>query len=436
MATSTRPDPEAIIRFAEALIVPSGDLAGQPLRLAGFQKDFIRAAFAPGVRLAILSVARKNGKTCGIAAIALAALLGPARRRNGQIVLGALARKQSAVAHRYAREMAEATPALAGRFRNIESQKTLVGLDSGSTLVALSSEGSTAVGLSPSLIVLDETGSIEAESDAFVDALLTSQGAYSDALTIIISTQAATDNALISRLIDDIRANPSDRTRVAHVYEAPAGCELDDEEAWAAANPALAAGFRSIEDIRAQAGVAMRVRAQENSYRNLVLNQRVAASDSFISRATWQECQIADGGAPLIERGEQVWVGLDLSQSKDLTSIAIIARDDDGGFRVDSISWLPSQPDLRDRSRSDRVPYDLWHKVGLLRTVPGPIIDPAFMAGEIQDLFRRYDVQMVGYDPWGSRYMRAEIERLAWIGTAISWKCVKALKQWPQRPRG
>lgn len=407
-----RADPEAIIRFCETLAIPGGDLAGQRMRLADFQKAFIRDAFAPGVRLAILSMGRKGGKTALVGAIALAALVGPARRKNGQIIVGALAQKQASVLYRYARDMLQATPECAGRYRNTDHQKTLTGLDSGTTLQAISSHAGSAMGLSPSLVVLDETGQITSETDAFVDALMSAQGAYSDALTIIISTQAATDNALLSRLIDDIRANPDDRTRIAHVYEAPAGCDLDDEAAWHAANPALAAGFRSVEDIRSQAASAMRIPAQEGSFRNLILNQRVASSDAFISQGTWQACRAEPTDGPLIEPGEKVWLGLDLSQSKDLTALAILASDGGGEFRVTTIAWLPDTPTLYERARMDRAPYDAWHRQGLLRTVPGPVIDPSFMAQELSEILDLYNVQGVAYDPWGTRYLRHEAERL------------------------
>jgi phage terminase large subunit-like protein len=396
------------------LAVPGGDLAGQRMKLAPFQKRFIREAFAPGVRLAVLSMGRKGGKTALVGAIALAALVGPARRMNGQIVVGALAQKQAGVLYRYARDTLQATPECAGRYRNTYHQKSLTVLDSGTTLQAISSHAGSAMGLSPSLVVLDETGQITSETDPFVDALMTAQGAYSDALTIIISTQAPTDSALLSRLIDDIRNNPDDKARIAHVYEAPADCALDDESAWHAANPALVAGFRSIEDIRSQAASAARIPAQEGSFRNLILNQRVASSDSFISRAAWDGCRVAPEGlsGALIEPGEKVYLGLDLSQSKDLTCCAILAPDGGGAYRLDVISWLPDAPTLHERARLDRVPYDMWYKQGLLRTVPGPVIDPRFMAQELADILEQFDVQAVGFDPWGTRYLRHAAEDL------------------------
>ena len=58
-------------------MVPTGPLRGQPFRIPDWQRDYAREALAAGVREAGLSVARKNGKSGLIAALALAFLCGP-----------------------------------------------------------------------------------------------------------------------------------------------------------------------------------------------------------------------------------------------------------------------------------------------------------------------------------------------------------------------
>ncbi len=57
---------ERVIRFVEAYCVtPDGAHVGKPLKLAEFQKEFIRAIYGNphGTRRAYLSIARKNGKS-------------------------------------------------------------------------------------------------------------------------------------------------------------------------------------------------------------------------------------------------------------------------------------------------------------------------------------------------------------------------------------
>jgi phage terminase large subunit-like protein len=57
---------EKVIAFIETFVkVPSGKLVGKPIKLDAFQKKFIKRIYdnPDGTRLAILSMARKNGKT-------------------------------------------------------------------------------------------------------------------------------------------------------------------------------------------------------------------------------------------------------------------------------------------------------------------------------------------------------------------------------------
>src|SRR5215204_3157551 len=69
---------DKVIAFIERLTIPSGVGQGGPFILREWQRRFIRDIYEPQidgrrcVRRAILSVARKNGKTALIAALALA----------------------------------------------------------------------------------------------------------------------------------------------------------------------------------------------------------------------------------------------------------------------------------------------------------------------------------------------------------------------------
>jgi phage terminase large subunit-like protein len=92
-----------VITFIENLTVPSGIGQGEPFLLEPWQKKFIRDIYEPrwrngrrAVRRAILSVARKNGKTALIASIALAHLIGPEAIVNGEIYSAANDRDQAA----------------------------------------------------------------------------------------------------------------------------------------------------------------------------------------------------------------------------------------------------------------------------------------------------------------------------------------------------
>jgi len=370
-------------------LAPEGDHIGKPIKLEKFQRRFILEIYDNPYKThsAYLSIARKNGKTALIASILLAHLCGPEAVQNSQIISGAQSKDQAAVVFELARKMVDMNQALSAKVRVQPSGKRLVGLSKNVLYRALAAEGKTAHGLSPILAILDEVGQVKGPTDKFVSAITTAQGAYTNPLLIAISTQAPTDADLFSVWIDAQTAAPDPRV-VCHVYAAPEDCELDDRKAWAAANPALGK-FRSLADVEKQAKAALEMPANESEFRNLILNQRVEMASPFVSRSVWK----ANGAEPGPIDGRKVWAGLDLSAAHDLT--ALVAVDETGG--VHSAFWLPKEG-LAEKSRKDKVPYDLWDKQGFLFTTPGKAIEYEFVAEYLRGFFDRCDVQALGFD--------------------------------------
>lgn len=396
----------AVIEFIETLCpIPEGAGVGQPMKLAQFQREFISAVYdnPHGTRRAFLTMARKNGKTGLIAALLLAHLVGPEAVRNAQIVSGAMSRDQAALVFNLAAKMVQLSPVLTDVVRIVPSGKRLIGLPLNTEFRALAADGKTAHGLSPVLAVLDEIGQVRGPQSDFVDAITTSQGAHLDPLLFVISTQAASDADLLSVWLDD--AEKSDDPRiVSHAYTAPAGCDLMDEAAWQAANPALGI-FRSRDDLAEQMKQAQRMPSMENAARNLLLNQRVSIEAPFVSPGVWQAC----GADPVPFEGP-VFAGLDLSARNDLTAFVLVGKVD-GVWQVFPHFWTP-QEGLADRARRDRAPYDVWARQGFLRTTPSASVDYEAVAIDIAEIVGDLDVQAIAFDRWRIDVLHRELTRL------------------------
>lgn len=398
---------EKVIRFIEKFCVtPEGADVGKPLKLADFQKQFIRDVYSnpAGTRRAYLSIARKNGKSGLIAGLLLAHLVGPEAKQNAQIASGALSRDQAALVFQLASKMVQLSPALSEIVRIIPSGKRLIGLPLNVEYKALAADGKTAHGLSLSLAILDEIGQVRGPQSDFIDAITTSQGAHADPLLIAISTSAASDADLFSVWLDDAERSKDPRI-VSHVYKAPEGCDLMDESAWKAANPALGL-FRSLDDLREQLTQAQRMPSMENTARNLLLNQRVSTESPFISPDVWKSCA-AD---PLPFEDAPVFAGLDLSARTDLTALVLIARIDDV-WQVRPYFWTPADG-LLDRAKRDRVPYEVFHRQGYLRTTPGATVDYGFVAQEMAEILADVNIQAIAYDRWRIDIFKRELERI------------------------
>ena len=393
---------ERVCRFIEEyLVAPEGSLVGQPIRLIPAQEAFILSVYdnPAGTRRAYWSIARKNSKTATIACLLLAHIVGPEAYQNSRIVSGARSRSQAAEVHNYAAKMVWMSPKLAKLARVVPSSKSILGIAKNVEYKAISAEAATAHGGSGIVVILDEVGQIKGPTDDFVEAVETGQGAYEgSAILFAISTQAATDNDLFSRWLDDAETSKDPRI-VSHVYTAPDDCDLQDREAWAAANPALGI-FRSVSDIEDMARKASRMPTEEPSFRWLFLNQRIDASAPFVSPAVWRAC---DGPVADFD-GLPVFGGLDLSEVSDLTALVLMAPKD-GIWHVRPTFWLPGDG-LYDKAKADRVPYDVWHNEGLLETTPGPTVDYEFVAAHLFDLSQKLDIRKIAFDRWNWRHLK------------------------------
>ena len=398
---------QKVIKFIETYcVVPEGKLVGQPIILADFQKQFILDIYdnSNNTRRAILSIARKNGKTGLIAGIVLAHLVGSEAQLNSQIISGARSRDQAAQVFNYASKMVMLSPKLSEIVRIVPSGKKLIGLPLNVEYKALSAEAKTAHGLSPIVAILDEVGQVRGAQDDFIDAITTAQGAHEKPLLIAISTQSSDDADLFSQWIDDAQASKDPKT-VCHVYAAPKDAGLLDEDGWKAANPALGV-FRSLEDLEEQAKQAVRMPSSENTFRNLCLNQRVSTVSPFISRDVWKSC----GGALLDFGDAEVFAGLDLSARTDLTAL-LIAGKINGVWHTKPYFWTPEKG-LVDRSKRDRQPYDMWVRQGYMQTTPGATVDYEYVAHDIGAILENLNIKAIAYDRWRIDLMRKELDKI------------------------
>lgn len=400
------------IDFIEKLKITIGDDAGKNFILRPWQKAFLADVLGPlrpdgkrAVRRAIFSCPRKQGKSEIAAAIILLFLIGPESELNGEIYSAANDRQQAAIVFNACKRFIEASPGLKKYLRIVDSTKTIFVSRSGikaagSKFRALSSDAGRQHGLNPTLVIVDELA--QAKSRELFDTLATSQGARAEPLLMVISTQSDDPNHVLSQMIDD-GLKKEDPSTVCHLYAAPEGCDLMDEEAWFIANPALG-DFMDLEAFRADAARAKRLPAEEQTFRLLRLNQRVSAVSSLITRADWLAClpggkfpepTFCDDDAFQFEEGETIYLGLDMSLRTDLTSLVAVSATD--GSRVKSWHFKPGDY-IDAHGKRDQQRYDLHVKHGWMIATPGRSIDATFVAEKIKALHDRNPVVGLAYD--------------------------------------
>ena len=399
---------QAVIDFIEGWCkVPEGKLVGQPVRLLPFQKQFILDIYdnPHGTQQAILSVGRKNGKTALCAFLMLAHLVGPEAFPNSQLYSAAQSKEQAALLFDLAVKTIRMDEDLMQRVVIRESTKTLYAPAKGTRYRALSAEAGTAFGASPIFVLHDELGQVAGERSPLYEALETAQQAHENPLSIVISTQAPNDSALLSILIDDAVAG-HDKSTVICVYSAEdevvdkeTGEVVEmrdpfDEETIKMANPAYGE-FQNAHVVLKMADRARRMPSREAFFRNLILNQRVETEDPLVTKLVWDR----NAGKP--EGWEVCYGGLDLSKTTDLTAFVLVSPVD-GIVNVRSKFWIPGD-DLEERARQDRTPYDLWAEQGYIDPTPGRSVSYKAVAEYLKQSFDENDIRYIAFDRWNMK---------------------------------
>ena len=356
------------VRFIETYCRPAkGHGAGHLLRLGKFQTDWLRAVLAPGVRQAALSIPRGNGKSSLAAALAVWALFDPDPTSGAPqvpVVATTLAQGGRAV-YAVALSMIEAEPELRDRclvFSGIGTQRVRVPA-TGGELFLVSADIAGLQGLDPSLAVCDEIGFMAPES---WNALVLSSGKRPRSLVVGIGTPGPDPAKALGALRAMTLEDGVPPGFVYREFAADDGCNVHDETQWRQANPAIDAGFLSIDAMRS--AVATTIESEFRLYR---LGQRIDGLESWLGDNGGDVWRHLRDPWPMVDGGP-TWCGLDVGLVRDSTAVVWCQRRPDGRLHVAAKIWSPA--------RGGRL--DLEDIVSFLRT-----------------LALTYDVREVRFDP-------------------------------------
>lgn len=359
----------AAIRFLESLRVPTGPLAGKPVRLAKFQRKFIRGALHRDTSIALLSVARGGGKSTVSAGLALGHLIGqigkpePAR----EVLIGATNAEQATIVLRYAQALAARLPdEVRERLTCAKAPRARIEFEDehGSHVIkAVPAVGSSILGASPTLVICDERAAWPESSGQELEDALLSGALKRGGRSLMISTSAPHDQAASSRWLDE------DQEGVYRQEHRPEpGLPADDLNSLKVANPGAVEGFGpKLEDLQAAARRAMKRGGPAlASFRNLSRNERVAVENRGVLIAADDWLRIETDKLP--PRSGPVVIGLDLGGSASMSAAAYVWPE---SGRFEALGWFPSEPDLVARGTRDHV-GDLYAEMarrGELRTL-------------------------------------------------------------------
>jgi phage terminase large subunit-like protein len=418
---------EVAIAFLETLKIPEGPNAGKPLRLAGFQKSFVRGALDPENMVAVLSIGRGNAKTALSAGLALFFLMGKLDAQpKREIIFAARNRDQAKIAFGFLtgfiESLAEEEQALFTVRRGQRLEVEYEG-SGGGLARCIAADGKSILGGAPNLAILDERAAWDRDKgDALENAILSGLGKR-DGKALIISTSAPDDANTFSRWMDE----PPPGTYVQE-HRPPFGLPADDAESLLIANPGAAEGIgASLEWLQAQARRAIaRGGSALSSFRNLNRNERVSTEDRsvLVTVDEWLSAEVSPDDLPPRE-GECI-LGVDLGGSRSMSAAAFYWP---ATGRLEAVGTFPAKPGLADRGASDGVSgrYVEMKERGELSVLgdntvpPGPwlasvvkLVEGSTISSIVGDRFR--------YAEFVEAMQGAGLSRVPFIWRGFGWK--------------
>lgn len=404
---------QIVVDFIEQLKHTKDPWYGVPFDLLDWQDEIIRNVFGTvnpntGFRqynTAYVEIPKKMGKTELAAAIALYMLCGD-DERGGEVYGCASDKKQASLTFDVSFDMVDQCSALKKRIKPSISQKKMTYKPLNSTYQVVSSEAFSKHGLNISGCVFDELHA-QPKRDLW-DVMTKGAGDARRQPLWFVTTTAGTDRNSIcweihQKALDVLEGRKIDPTFYPVIYGIPEDADWTDEKNWHIANPSLGHTV-DIEKVRAACNSAKENPVEENLFRQLRLNQWVKQSMRWMQMAKWDACD--ERIDPKLLVGRECYGGLDLSSTLDLTAFVLCfpPRNEDEKYIFLCWFWVPEE-NLRERVRTDHVPYDLWKAKGHINATEGNVVDYRFVERDILEIASKYVIKEIAYD----RYNATEI---------------------------
>lgn len=357
---------------------------------------------------ALLEIARKNFKTFNSAVIFILLMLTEPDFSRFFSVAPDLA--LSSELKNAIRKIIKVSPALYDdvdpAFKLLRSQIICVLNDNEYTPLAYSQDGMD--GKLANAFLADEAGALD---DYPVEAMRSSQITLFNKLGIIISTQYPNDNNVLIDEIDIAKKTLDglldDRRTFSLLYEPD--IELQQGDIWMSddrviyqSNPVAVSHEYIFEEIKKKRALAILYENKRENYlckHNNILYKGLGV-EGYVDIQKVKLCRRESD----LEwwRGRRVWVGLDLSQSDDNTSVAMVTEED-GVIYGRVMGFLPSDK-MEIKSTKEKVDYKRAEAAGECMACGDEVIDYSVVeqyALALEEAFG-VDVQQVGYDRWNA----------------------------------
>ena len=279
--------------------------------------------------------------------------------------------------------------------------------------IPLSYSTSRMDGKLPTAFIADEVGALPISYP--IDAMRSGQLNILNKLGFIISTKYPTiDNPFedevkySKKVLDGLE---KDETRFSLLFEP------DKTKGWETndlilqqANPVALEIPEIWEDLLKKRAYAIAVESARENFvtKHCNIIYQGVGTETYIDVKDVQECKVAK----IDWTGRVVYVGLDLSETNDNTSVSMVSVDDDLNILAESFAFIP-EGRIEEKQASEKVDYKNLVKTDKVIACGDRVVDYAVIEDFVLSLEKRFGVQVqaIGYDRWNALSSAQKLER-------------------------
>lgn len=416
---------ERVLEYAETLTISEGT-EPKPVKLIPSQVFDIGCTFgwkkesngARRFRRRYKSIARQNGKTFenGIMGTYVAGFSG---YRHGKLFTVATKKRQARLAWEEMAKFVQADLDL-GELFEVKDYKSVINAKlTQCTIEALSREAGLDDGFRAIYASIDELH--QHKDNKIYKAIYNGTRSLRETLVSMITTRGDQLTSFCKEMDDYaikvLKGLTTAEDFFIDIYCLDPGDDIWDEANWIKANPFLCLDPERFETLRQDAQTARDMGGSElRDFITKCLNMWVKnTDDQYIDPEAWKACGSERSLANVVEAGyRDCWVGLDLSSSGDLTTLALEFPLGGGRYYLYSHSFMP-RGRIEEHMETDLAPYDLWEQLGLITVTGGStdyMNDYKFIVAHLAELRERFGLNFlgVGIDPHNAAGVMQDLE--------------------------
>lgn len=381
-------------------------------------------------REAILIVGKKNGKSLIASGVGNYLLIGDGEA-GPEVYAVATKKDQAKIIWTEAKRMVKKSPAMLRRIKPLVAELSSEDYNAG-VFKPLASDSDTLDGLNVHGALMDEIHQWK-NGKALYDIIADGVTAREQPLILITSTAGTVREDIYDQKYDEAERvingyfdenGYKDDHLIAFIYELDNRKEWIDEKCWYKANPGLGT-IKNLATLRAKVE-----KAKQNPalVKNLVCKEFNIRETSTEAWLTFEQLDNREYFEIETLKPRYGIGGSDLSSTTDLTNATVIFKvPDDDHIYVLQMYWLPEAL-LEQRTKEDKIPYDIWAEQGLLRTCPGNKVHYRYVREWFEEVQNTYDIYLYkcGYDSWSATYFVEDMKNT--FGAAVMEPVIQGKK--------